>query len=299
MKKIYLTKNTTFNDRIISLLPSITGIICSLGLVDKIVGITSNCDIESSKNDTPICFENLENENKLNFNLIRELKPDIIFLQKQLYLGSIYFFNSLKKNGDNSVKYFFYSPQLLNEILLEIKNIGELLDCSDGVSCLLLDMRIRIKTIIEENNRRKFTPKVLFLNCNNSIIVEDKWISEIIEIAGGMPLFHNSNNVNSREFSTQIFKQIIEKDPDYVLIGISGLNIQKFEDKMKLLTSNPEWEYLKAVRKNKVYIVDVNQYFNIPGISILNSIEIISEIIHPEKFIYEFEKVGWIQLIKN
>ena len=114
-----------------------------------------------------------------------------------------------------------------------------------------------------------------------------------------MPLFDNSNDINPREFSTQIFKQIIEKDPDYVLIGISGLNIQQFEDKMKLLTLNPEWEYLKAVRKNKVYIVDVNQYFNIPGISILNSIEIISEIIHPEKFIYEFEKTGWIQLIQN
>ncbi|MBC8197105.1 MAG: ABC transporter substrate-binding protein [Candidatus Marinimicrobia bacterium] len=299
MKKVYLTKNTTFNGQIISLLPSVTGIICSLGLVDKIVGITSKCDIENSKHDIPICLENLDYENKLNINLIRELRPDIIFLKKQVYLDSIYFFNSLKKNGDNTIKYFFYSPQLLNDIFLKIKNIGELLDCFEGVSRLLLDMRIRIKTIVEENNRRKFTPKVLFLNCNNSIIVEGKWISEIIEIAGGMPLFDNSDNVNSREYSAQIFKQIIEKDPDFVLIGISGLNIFKFEDKMKLLTSNPEWEYLKAVRKNKVYIVDVNQYFNIPGISILNSIEIISEIIHPEKFIYEFEKMGWLQLIKN
>jgi iron complex transport system substrate-binding protein len=296
MKKEYLTKNTSFNERIISLLPSTTEIISSLGLLDEIVGISSNCEIENTKNDIPICFDKFKENNKLNFNLIRKLKPDIIFIQKHIYSDSLYFFNSLKDEYQNPIKYFFYSPNLLNDVFYEIKNIGILLDCLDGVSRLLLDMKIRIKTIIEENNRRKFTPQVLFLNCNSSIIVEDNWVSETIEIAGGKPLFDNFNNETPIELSSSMFKQVIKKDPDYILIGINGLNIQKFNDKIKLLNSIPEWEYLQAVRKNRVYIVDIIQYFNQPGISILNSIEIISEIIHPEKFIYEFEKIGWVRL---
>ena len=72
---------------------------------------------------------------------------------------------------------------------LEIKNIGLYLDCEDGVSRLISDMRIRIKTFREENNNIKFKPKVAFVEWLNPIYVGGNWIPELIEIAGGTSCF--------------------------------------------------------------------------------------------------------------
>ena len=117
----------------------------------------------------------------------------------------------------------------------------------------------------------------------------------MIEISGGTSCFGTKG-----EHSPIInFEELVENDPDCILIAPCGYNIQKTLSELKPFINRSEWKYLKAVRKKMVFILDGNRYFNRPGISILNSIEIISEIIHPEKFIYEYENIGWIRFIEN
>ena len=76
-----------------------------------------------------------------------------------------------------------------------------------------------------------------------------------------------------------------------------GFDINKTKEEVKiLLKQNKEWSSLKAYQNKKIFIVDGNQYFNRPGPRLIESIEILCEIFHPEKFQFNHQKKGWINL---
>jgi iron complex transport system substrate-binding protein len=62
------------------------------------------------------------------------------------------------------------------------------------------------------------------------------------------------------------------------------------------LTSRPEWAGLEAVKEGKVFLGEGNQYFNRPGPRIVESLEILAEILHPELFNFGHQGSGWRRL---
>ena len=62
-----------------------------------------------------------------------------------------------------------------------------------------------------------------------------------------------------------------------------------------LLLQRPGFTELNAVKNNRLYIADGNQYFNRSGPRIVDSIEILAEIIHPKQFVFGYEGNGWIR----
>jgi iron complex transport system substrate-binding protein len=65
---------------------------------------------------------------------------------------------------------------------------------------------------------------------------------------------------------------------------------------MYWLTERPEWPTLRAVRNGWVYLADGNQYFNRPGPRLVETLQILSEILHPETFKPSFQGAGWKNL---
>ena len=72
-----------------------------------------------------------------------------------------------------------------------------------------------------------------------------------------------------------------------------GFNVRESRRDMPVLTDRPGWSSLKAVRTNRVYLADGNQYFNRPGPRLVESLEILSELLHPELCAFGHEAVGW------
>jgi iron complex transport system substrate-binding protein len=64
---------------------------------------------------------------------------------------------------------------------------------------------------------------------------------------------------------------------------------------MPLLEHRPGWRELKAVQRDRIFVADGNQYFNRPGPRIVESLEILAEILHPELFPSHYEGKGWIR----
>jgi iron complex transport system substrate-binding protein len=62
---------------------------------------------------------------------------------------------------------------------------------------------------------------------------------------------------------------------------------------MPALTQKPEWSHLRAVRNGRVYLTDGNQYFNRPGPRLVESLEILAEVLHPNVFHFGHEGRGW------
>ncbi len=88
-------------------------------------------------------------------------------------------------------------------------------------------------------------------------------------------------------------EQIVVADPDVVLVHPCGLDVARTLQEMPLLEHRPGWRELKAVQRDRIFVADGNQYFNRPGPRIVESLEILAEIFHPELFPSRYEgKVG-------
>jgi iron complex transport system substrate-binding protein len=78
-----------------------------------------------------------------------------------------------------------------------------------------------------------------------------------------------------------------------------GLNLNRTRQEVITLTQRPDWQNLHAVQTGRVYITDGNSYFNRPGPRLVDSQEILAEILHPEIFQYGYKGTGWEILAKE
>ncbi len=91
------------------------------------------------------------------------------------------------------------------------------------------------------------------------------------------------------------WEELIQSDPDVIAIMPCGFDIPRTLSELAPLTNQPNWPTLKAVKQNQVYITDGNQYFNRPGPRLVESTEILAELLHPETFAFGHQETGWVR----
>jgi len=69
-----------------------------------------------------------------------------------------------------------------------------------------------------------------------------------------------------------------------------GFDLERTEREMFWLVERPEWKSLRCVTQGQVFLADGNQYFNRPGPRVVETLQILAEILHPERFLPEFER---------
>jgi iron complex transport system substrate-binding protein len=108
-------------------------------------------------------------------------------------------------------------------------------------------------------------------------------------MAGG----HNLFGAAGRHSPWMKFEELAAQDPEVILIAPCGFNMERTFAELPLLARRAEWAGLKAVREGRVYLGEGNQYFNRPGPRIVESLEILAEILHPEIFQFGHQGSGW------
>ena len=104
----------------------------------------------------------------------------------------------------------------------------------------------------------------------------------MVEIAGGINGLSKSNE-QSRRTSLEEIKKF---DPDKIILMPCGFNIDRTikEYKTSTLNNNQEWNNLRAIKNNELYVVDAGSYFSKPGPRTITGIEILAKIISPNEF---------------
>jgi iron complex transport system substrate-binding protein len=115
------------------------------------------------------------------------------------------------------------------------------------------------------------------------------WMPELVQMAGGENLF----GAPSQPSPWLAWDQIVVADPDVILVHPCGFDMARTLEEMPLLERRPGWRELKAVQHDRIFVADGNQYFNRPGPRIVESLEILAEIFHPELFTSRYEEKGW------
>ena len=300
--------------RVLSLLSSTTEVVYALGCEDQLVGRSHECDYPPGVMTLPICtkpkfnvdgssievdgqvksiLQNALSVYYINEDLLKELKPDIILTQSQCEVCAV-----SEKDVKGVVKnitginpdIISVEPNSVKDIFKDIKIIAEALNVVDKGADLIEFMKYRIRTL-KKSYDDKSELTVAAIEWIDPLMAAGNWVPELIEMAGGINLFGEAG----KHSPWMEYKDLIEKDPQTIIIMPCGYNIQKSIFEIDSLIKQKGWQKINAVRNDKVYITDGNQYFNRPGPRIIESLEILIEIFHDDKTNFKHLDSGWIK----
>ena len=115
------------------------------------------------------------------------------------------------------------------------------------------------------------------------------WVPELVEMAGGVDCFGKAG-VHSDWMSWQ---DLTKADPDIIVVMPCGYDLPTTRQATEELATHAEWAQLSAVQKEQVYLTDGNQYFNRPGPRLVDSGEILAEIIQGQRPNPTRSSLGW------
>ena len=127
-------------------------------------------------------------------------------------------------------------------------------------------------------------------------IVADKAVSTYLILPTSIPLPCPRFGEAGKHAPWMTFDQLLSAGPQVIIVMPCGFGIERSRRDMPSLTSRPGWEDLQAVRDGRVFVADGNQFFNRPGPRLVESLEILAEVLHPEQFDFGHENTGWQQL---
>ena len=308
-------KRLMIDKKIISLLPAATEIVCALGLSDHLVGISHECDFPETIRDLPVCSSSKVHTETasieidravkqmlsqalsiydLDQELISSLKPDVIITQTQCDVCAVSFADvelAMKDSLNNNVKIISLESATLDDILSGIRRVGEILEVPERAEALIESLEERVDIIRHKLKFFENKPSVACIEWMDPIMLAGNWVPGLVNIAGG-----NSILTVDGEHSPFIdFDEIILADPEILILMPCGFSIERTLREMDLMLNLPGWNNLSAVKNNRIYIADGNQFFNRPGPRIVDSIEILAEIINPKQFFFGYEGQGWIR----
>ena len=301
----------TTNLRIISLLPSATEIIDSLGLTEALVGRSHECDFPPSVKDLPVCTEARLNSDKrsgqidadvqtliqqalsiyqIKTEVLDRLQPTHIITQDQCDVCAVNISEverAIAKLTDSHPQVISLQPALLKEVWQDLERVANIL----GVSAegTIAKLQSRIKAISDREVLVTERPTVVALEWTEPLMVGANWIPELIELAGGEPLL----GVKGENSPYLYWESLIDVDPEIIVIMPCGFDLERTARESKILTKHPAWKTLKAVKNGKVFLTNGNAYFNRPGPRLVDSAEILAEIFHPELFNFGYKGISW------
>ncbi|MEY2504278.1 MAG: iron complex transport system substrate-binding protein [Verrucomicrobiota bacterium] len=305
----------TDSPRIISLLPSATEIVAALGFGDHLVGRSHECDFPAGVETLPACSstkvpaEGTSSEidervkeivaeglsvYRVDTERLRELEPDLILTQTQCAVCAVTP-RDLEQalctwTGAQPVMVSL-EPNSLDDVWDDFRRVGEALGVSSRAEEVIASLTKRLDNIRAATGKLS-RPTVAAIEWLDPLMAGGNWMPELIEIAGGQSLLARPG-----EHSSWLdWSSLIEADPEIILLLPCGFKIEQTIRDLNLLTENPAWDNLRAVRNGRVYVIDGHHFFNRPGPRLVESAEIVAEILHPELFQFGHRGTGWISL---
>ena len=298
--------------RIVSTIASATEMVCALGMESHLVGRSHECDFPETVSKLPICTEpkiDVEGSSyaiderikavlqealsvyRVDAEKLRQLRPDVILTQTQCEVCAV-----SQKDVENAVCDWLDSrPQIvclstedLNGLWRDIRSVASTLDVVEKGEELIHQSQSKMRSITEKASGLKKS-SVACIEWIDPLMAAGNWMPELVEMAGGVNLFGEAG----KHAPWMTWEQLIERDPEIILMMPCGFDMERTQGEMSTLTQKTEWRDLRAVKNDQVYLTDGNQYFNRPGPRLVESLEILAEIFHPREFDFGHHQSGW------
>ena len=289
--------------RIVSLLPSATEIVCTLGLAGELVGVTHECDHPAWVRDLPkvtrtliphdassgqidaLVREQLSTERALyhlDLQVLEGLEPDLIVTQALCDVCAVAADEvtdaACRLPGNPPVVNL--EPMTLDEVFDAILVVGHAASRGEVAAEVVATLRARVAAVADRSREIPDfeRPRVAFLEWIDPLFNGGHWNPELIELAGGIDVL-GSRAEPSRTIS---WAAVRDAEPDVVFVSCCGYPTARALEDVPLLQGKPGWDALPAVRSGRVFVSDGNAYFSRPGPRLVDSLEILAHALAPE-----------------
>lgn len=211
---------------------------------------------------------------------MRSLEPDVILTQDQCEVCAVSLADvqrALCTWTGSAARVVSLRPHTLSDVYADIQTVADAIGRTQAGRDLVASMQSRMAEIASTVDGRS-RPKLGFVEWIEPPMSGGHWMPEIISIAGGISPFGVSGE-NSPWVS---WDDMASADPDILLVAPCGYDIATSLPELENLRSHAVFKALRAVREGRVFVADGNAFFNRPGPRLVESTEILAEIMHPE-----------------
>ena len=302
--------------RIVSLIASATEIVAALGLEDALVGRSHECDYPPTVAKLPACSEPKIDVNgtsreiddrvkavlqeavsvyRVHTDALERLQPTHIITQTQCEVCAVSL-NDVEQavcelTGDQP-RVVALEPMTLSDVWSDIRKVAAALEMESRADELLGNLRQRLGDLETRTSQLSRRPTVGCIEWTDPLMCAGNWVPELVTIAGGRDVFGKAG-----EHSPYMtWDDLLREDPDVIALMPCGYDIERTRREAQVLIDDPRWQQLKAVRSERVYLTDGNQFFNRPGPRLVESAEILAEILHSDRFDFGHQGAGWRSL---
>ncbi len=301
--------------RIVSLIPSATEIVDCLGLIDNLVARSHECDYPAPAQKLPACtrpkfnpagtsseihdrvtnlLQTALSVYQIETDVLETLQPTHILTQAQCEVCAVSLADVEQAVADLTHSYaqiISLQPNTLAEVWQDIQRVGDCLGVSQKAEDAIATLQIRVANIADQAQAIAASdrPRVACIEWTDPLMAAGNWIPELVELAGGVSLF----GTVGQHSPWLNWEELVAASPEVLVIMPCGYDLHQTQQDMANLHRHPAWSSLPAVKTGRVYITDGNQYFNRPGPRLVDSLEILAEILHPEQFQFDYEGKGW------
>lgn len=290
--------------RIASFLPAATEMVFTLGLGDKLVGVSHECDFPADAKRKPVVVRPalpLETMSlreidaavaarigsgqslyQVDERLLRELRPNVILTQNlcQVCAPSGNELTAALKALDLKPEILWMSPHSLGGIFENLRDLGRLTGRLPEAEKCLESARERLQKISGKIKSHARRPRVFCLEWIDPYYCCGHWVPEMIELAGG----HDALACKGVDSVRISWREIAAWSPEILIVSPCGFGTEKALEQARQLLGQPGWSELPAVRENRVFAVNANAYFARPGPRVVDGVELLAHLVHPELF---------------
>ncbi len=303
--------------RIVSLIASATEILHALGLGERQVGRSHECDYPERVKSLPVCTQprfavdgsSAEIDRLVKQTLhdagsvyevfedvLERLAPTHILTQTQCRVCAVSMEDVERAMGERFAtrpRVVALEPNSLADIWSDFLRVGEACGILATAEAFLAEVKERMAGISRLCQGAGLArPRVACIEWIEPLMAAGNWTPELIEMAAAENLFGEA-----RRHSPWLEWEALKlADLDAVIVAPCGFDIERTRREMYWLTQREDWTGLRAVRQGQVFLADGNQYFNRPGPRVVETLGILAEILYPAVFAPELEGTGWQRL---
>jgi iron complex transport system substrate-binding protein len=290
--------------RIASLLPSATEIACALGFQAELVGRSHECDfppgverlpvLTSPKLDAGAPSREIDarvralvrdglSVYRVDAERLRQLAPDVVLTQDQCAVCAASLADvevALAEWTGGRPRVVSLHPRSLGDAFADFQRVAASLGDAERGERVAAGLANRIADVGERTGRLRERPRVVCIEWIDPPMAAGHWMPELVTLAGGRALL--AETASPSPWIT--LAELAAADPDAIVVLPCGFDLARTRRELPALATRPEWLALRAVREGRAFLADGHALMNRPGPRLVESLEVLAEILHPEEF---------------
>jgi iron complex transport system substrate-binding protein len=283
--------------RIVSLVPAATELLFALDLGDEVVGVTHecdyppkarelptvtravlSCDLTAAEIDATVKQRTMAGESiyELDAGTLRGLEPDLIVTQALCHVCAVSYddVRSIAEEIDSQPMVISLDPHTVGEVLGDARTLAQATNRKDEAVDLIREAAARIDRIrVATRDVRR--PRVVALEWLDPPFAAGHWTPQLVSYAGGEDVLGFAGE-NSEE---QTWETVAAAQPDVVIVMPCGYDAEIAHREAEM-----HRDELAALGAGEVVAVDASAYFSRPGPRLVDGLETLAHILHPELF---------------